>query len=109
LPAASTISAVRVSALRLLGRWTAISQGHVALATGCTCGVGSSNLRVQDFEDQILEYLRGKHGQAIQAANVGDVLRALARSSETPVARARALLEDLERTIESFEQQHSGR
>jgi hypothetical protein len=104
------MSTVRVTALRLLGRWTAIAQGHVALGTGCTCGVASGSLRVQDFEEQILDYLRTKHGPGrVSETDVGDLLRALAKPGEMPLATMRALLEDLERTIDSFEQQHSGR
>jgi hypothetical protein len=110
MPAGSAISTVRVTALRLLGRWTAIAQGHVALSTGCTCGVASGNLRVQDFEEQILDYLQSKHGPGrIQAASVDALLRTLALPGDLPLAAARSLLQDLERTIDSFEQQHSGR
>ena len=95
-------------ALRLLGKWTRIAQGHVALASGCSCGVGVSNLRVLDFEEQILEFLQGRHGANAQAASVGDLLRALAQPGSAGKA-ALAVLADLERTIDSFEQQHSGR
>ena len=97
-----------VQALRLLGKWTRIAQGHVALASGCSCGVGMSNLRVLDFEEQILEFLQGRHGANAQAASVGDLLRALAQPGSAGKA-ALAVLADLERTIDSFEQQHSGR
>jgi len=96
-----------VQALRLLGKWTRIAQGHVALAAGCSCGVGVSNLRVLDFEEQILEYLQGRHGASAQAASVDELLRALARPGTA--GKAAAVLADLERTIDSFEQQHSGR
>lgn len=102
-PAAQSAS---VLALRLLGRWTRIAQGHVALATGCSCGVGVSTLRVRDFEAQILEYLLGKHGDRAQAASVADLLRALAAPGDGQGREKLALLADLERTIDSFEQQH---
>ena len=92
-----------VLALRLLGQWTRIAQGHVALATGCSCGVGVSSLRVRDFEEQILEYLQGRHGTKAEAGSVSDLLRVLAKSQE---GETLALLADLERTIDSFEQQH---
>lgn len=97
---------VAVTAMRLLGNWRRISQGHVALATGCSCGVGVSNLRVQDFEQDILEFLRGRHGAACSQATITDLLTDIARTRD---AKARALLEDLEGSIDSFEQQHSGR
>jgi hypothetical protein len=92
-----------VSALRLLGMWNRISQGHVALSAGCSCGVGTSNVRVQDFEEQILEYLQGKHGSV--AGSIAELLTGIAKA---PSAGATALLCDLERTIDSFEQQHRG-
>lgn len=102
-PAAPSAS---VLALRLLGRWTRIAQGHVALATGCSCGVGVSSLRVRDFEAQILEYLLGKHGARAQAGSVADLLRASATPANGQGRETLALLADLERTIDSFEQQH---
>jgi hypothetical protein len=97
---------VAVHAMRLLGNWRRIAQGHVALATGCSCGVGVSNLRVQDFEQDILEFLRGRHGDAYSQTTITDLLSDIARAND---ASARKLLADLEGSIDSFEQQHSGR
>jgi len=97
---------IAATALRLLGAWRRIAQGHVALATGCSCGVGVSNLRVQDFEQDILEFLRGKHGDGYSQKTITDLLSDIARTND---AQARELLKDLEGSIESFEQQHSGR
>ena len=93
-----------VVALRLLGAWNRIARGHVALAAGCSCGVGVASLQVQDFEEQILEFLHGRH--AARAQSIPELLTAIARSGGE---EARAILADLERTIDSFEQQHSGR
>ena len=93
-----------VLALRLLGAWNRIAQGHVALSAGCSCGVGTSNVRVQDFEEQILEYLQGKHGSV--ASSITELLTGIAKAGGPG---STALLSDLERTIDSFEQQHSGR
>lgn len=97
---------VAVAAMRLLGSWRRIAQGHVALSTGCSCGVGVSNLRVQDFEQDILDFLRSRHGDACSQKTITDLLSDIARTND---AGARALLADLEGSIESFEQQHSGR
>ena len=99
-------AAPSVEALRLLGAWNRIAQGHVALSTGCSCGVGVSNLRVLDFEQDILDFLRGRHGSRCRGASIAELLGAIARSND---AAAGALLVDLERSIASFEQQHSGR
>ena len=92
--------------MRLLGAWNRIAQGHVALAAGCSCGVAISNLRVADFEQDILEFLYGKHGSGWKSSSIGELL---ARISKAPEAGAQALLADLQGSIESFEQQHSGR
>jgi hypothetical protein len=97
---------IAATALRLLGAWRRIAQGHVALSTGCSCGVGVSNLRVQDFEQDILDFLGGRHGDAYRKASITDLLADIARTKD---AKASAVLRDLERSIESFEQQHSGR
>jgi hypothetical protein len=93
-----------IVALQLLGRWNRIAGGHVSLASGCSCGVAVPNIRVQDFEEQILDYLRGRHGGSWKS--IGDLLSGIARSSEPA---GPAILADLQRTFESFEQQHSGR
>ena len=93
-----------VVALQLLGRWNRISGGHIALSAGCSCGVAVPGVRVQDFEEQILEYLHGRHGGSWQ--RISELLAGIARNAEPA---GPAILEDLERTFESFEQQHSGR
>lgn len=102
----SASAKVAVQAMRLLGSWRRIAQGHVALSTGCSCGVGVSNLRVQDFEQDILDFLCHRHGETYRKASIADLLTDIARAND---ARARALLKDLEGSIDSFEQQHSGR
>jgi hypothetical protein len=93
-----------VEALRLLGAWNRIARGHVALAAGCSCGVGVASLQVQDFEEEILQFLRGRH--AARAQSIPELLAGVARSGGE---EARPLLADLARTIDSFEEQHSGR
>lgn len=103
-PRTSTVASVE--ALRLLGAWRRIAQGHVALAVGCSCGVGVSNLRVTDFEQDILEFLYGKHGSEWRSESVTDLLTKISKNGGTS---ATGLLADLQGSIESFEQQHSGR
>jgi hypothetical protein len=93
-----------VLAIQLLGQWNRIAGGHIALASGCSCGVAVPNIRVQDFEEQILDYLHGRHGGKWKS--IGDLLGGIARNAE---AAGPAILADLQRTFESFEQQHSGR
>ena len=95
-----------VFALQLLGSWNRLSNGHVALSTGCSCGVADSQLRVQDFEQDILDFLRSRHPVALPADSIQALLTGLARNADD---RARPVLADLARSIDSFEAQHSGR
>ena len=115
--AAKKISAA-VEATRLLGRWTKLAQGHVMFGSGCSCGVGVG-VRLQDFEQQILDHLHARHGAAAveragyrqgEAGNVAALLRAIATQAavEQPAGQL-ALLADLERTIDSFDELHRGR
>ena len=95
-----------VLALQLLGNWNRLANGHVALSAGCSCGVADSPLRVQDFEQDILDFLRGRHPVALRADSIQALLTHLARNADD---RAQPVLADLARSIESFEVQHSGR
>lgn len=104
-PAAARSAAVE--AVRLLGRWTRLAQGHVMFGAGCSCGVGIANLRLADFEPQILEYLNTKHGIA-GFAGVSELLRSIATKGNGS-GQPLALLADLERSLDSFEELHGGR
>lgn len=95
-----------VEATRLLGKWSKLAQGHVMFGAGCSCGVGIANLRLADFEPQILDYLKTKHGIA-GFAGVADLLRSIATKGDAPGKLE--LLADLERSLESFEELHGGR
>ena len=77
--------------------------------SGCSCGVGFANLRLADFEPQILDYLKAKHG-AGGFAGVRDLLRSIVKESEEAEHGLQlALLADLERSIDSFDELHRGR
>jgi hypothetical protein len=95
-----------VLAVQLLGSWNRLANGHVALSAGCSCGVADSQLRVQDFEQDILDFLRGRHPIALRADRIQTLLTDLARHADD---RARPVLVDLARSLDSFEAQHSGR
>jgi hypothetical protein len=96
-------------ATRLLGRWTGLAQGHVMFGSGCSCGVGFANLRLQDFEPQILEFLHGRHGDSGHTA-ITELLRAIATQDSGKDGSARlALLADLACSLDSFEELHHGR
>ncbi len=99
-------ASISLKAMQLLGSWNRIAHAHVALAAGCSCGVGVSNLRVQDFEADILDFLRSRHAAAQAAVSIADLLTDIARGGRRG---ADSLLADLARSLESFETQHSGR
>jgi hypothetical protein len=93
-----------VEALRLLGKWQRLCAGHVVFGAGCACGAGPASVRVQDMEQDILAYLEGRHGRG--AASLADLLGTMARERGS---QGLALLADLERSLDSFEELHRGR
>jgi len=85
-------------------------------ASGCSCGVGVG-VRLQDFEQQILDYLHAKHGAAAvehtgyregETGSVTVLLRAIATQGAGDGGH-RALLVDLERSLDSFDELHRAR
>jgi hypothetical protein len=76
--------------------------------SGCSCGMGVG-VRLQDFEQQILEFLHGRHGDS-GYASIPELLRAVATQDSGKGSSARlALLADLARSLDSFEELHRGR
>ena len=114
----------RIEAAQLLGKWTSLAQGHVFMGGNCSCGVSGGSLRIDEFEQQILDYLDGKlaaSGNAVVAQFLCEragyergksgSLSALLRSITADAGKAQAaewlsLLDDLKRTLESFEEVH---
>ena len=74
---------------------------------GCSCGVGMAGLRLADFEPQILDYLKTKHGVGGFGA-IPEMLRSIATRKEMERGDL-ALLADLERSLDSFDELHRGR
>ena len=95
-----------VEATRLLGKWTRLAQGHALFGGGCSCGLGFASLSLRDFEPQILDYLKSKHGVG-GFAGVPDLLRSIVKEGETEGRLA--LLADLERSLDSFDELHRGK
>jgi hypothetical protein len=52
--------AVSVEARELLDIWERMARQHVALAGSCACSVGGVTLQLQDFEQDIADYLLGQ-------------------------------------------------
>lgn len=98
----------RLEAVQLLGRWTRLAQGHVLVGGGCSCGLGVASVRLEEFEQQILDYLKGKYPAAGKASSVPELLRGVAGRSADDRESDR-LLADLHRTMESFEELHRAR
>jgi hypothetical protein len=100
----------RIEAVQLLGKWTQLAQGHVLVGGGgCSCGLVGANLRIEDFEEQILDYLRGKHGEAVKSDRIATLLQSIARPASGEAGKSLALLDDLGRTLDSFDQLHRTR
>jgi hypothetical protein len=74
---------------------------------GCSCGVGMAGLRLADFEPQMIDYLKAKHGVG-GFAGIPDLLRSIATRKEAERGEL-ALLADLERSLDSFDELHRGR
>lgn len=91
----------------MLGKWTRLAQGHVIFGAGCSCGAGFGNLQLKDFEPQILDYLKGKHSLG-EFRSVADMLRSIVKEGEGKTDSL-AMLADLSRSLDSFEELHRGR
>jgi hypothetical protein len=95
----------RTEAAQLLGKWTSLSQGHVLMGGNCSCGLGGGSLQIGEFEQQILDYLDGKH--ALRDASLSALLRSITASAgEADQEKWLSVLDDLKRTLESFEEVH---
>ena len=117
-----------IEATRLLGKWTRASGQHLSFGARCACGMtaGAGKVQLQDFETQILDFLFRKHGGLAadpvlavlrtragyrpgEAGSITEFLRAIATEAPGPGAELQiALLRDLERSIDSFDELHRG-
>jgi hypothetical protein len=48
------------AALELLDIWQRLSSRHVSLGTSCACGIGGVTLQLQDFEQDIVDFVLGQ-------------------------------------------------
>ncbi len=106
---------LRVLALQLLGRWTRITQGHLSLGAGCSCGANDTVLlSASDLEPDLVRFLQARFGSeeslaglfvAAPALRMDQLLGALARLPRVPRAAA-ALLDQIGSSLESFERLH---
>ena len=117
-------AALAVQALQLLGRWQRVSSGHIGLAAGCACGYGVG-VDLREIDELILDFLNNRfadapavqaflekqafaaQGSAIPRGSLTLLLRALAtQSAAMPLPHGHALLQALDGSITSIEEQH---
>lgn len=111
-------TAIAVQAMQLLGRWQRVRNGHLALSAGCACGI-SASIDLREFDELILDYLYNKfssdaalcdflrHAAGVPAGPLAALLRRLATPPLIlPPPQAQAVLQALEASIASIEEQH---
>jgi hypothetical protein len=108
---------VGVDATRLLGKWSLLAQRHLALGSGCAaCSGFFGSVQARDLEQQMLDFLRERHGGKPAAAallaecagSVSELLKAIATLPKKAqgLEEIDVLLSDLRRGIESIEELH---
>lgn len=111
---------VSVEARELLDIWDRLARQHVALAGSCACSAGGVTLQLQDFEQDIADYLLGQaerngrgdvvallraRGRADDGTwSIGALLDALARVPEGDAGTF--LVARLGKTLRSFAKLH---
>ena len=122
----AVVDDVAAQADQLLALWNSLSMRHVALGGACACGTGGLNLRLEDFELDIVDHLHdaaahceepavAAWGQAAlrAVAEVGEVQRlagllADVQHPRAPPEVAEWLLPRLARMLHSYAELHGG-
>ena len=116
-----------LQAQRLLETWDRLGRAHMMIGAGCSCGIGGVVLALEDFEQDIADYLQAE-AERLERQDVLRYLAAQAREGELwsisrlliglaqptgsgsrEAGAGRFLLERLARTLHSFEQLHGSR
>jgi hypothetical protein len=121
-PAGKSGPSPAIEAVRLLGKWTLLAQRHLAVGGTCSCCMGFGDARVQDFEQQILDFLNHRHGakpgiaallseragyRPTESGSLSDLLRSIATQPESkPAEEIIELLSELGRSLDSIEELH---
>ena len=106
---------VALKAIQLLGKWTRAARGHLPLnGFACACSLGIGSISVMDFEQDLIDYLYDKHGNAKDikiwfekagcdkpSGTLSSLLKALTHL-QVDVGQVTPVLNDLEKTIDSF-------
>lgn len=62
LPSNAKTVAISIRAIQSLGAWYRFAQGHLPInGFACSCSLGIGGITVQDFEQDVLDYLFEKH------------------------------------------------
>lgn len=119
-----TTTSTAATARELADIWERLSGQHVALGAGCACGIGGVTLQLQDFEQDIVDFLAAQAERsrrddvgawlaryAVDGANglwsVAALLGALTEAPHSASAEvAGFLLERLGKTLRSFARLH---
>lgn len=92
LPA--TDADLRAEARHLLSLWETLSRQHISMAAGCACGAGGVTLLLEDFEQDIADYLLGE-AERHKRVEVIAFLRAQAFIEDTQLWSLSLLLKGL--------------
>jgi hypothetical protein len=114
-------------ARRLMETWDRLGRAHMMIGAGCSCGIGGVLVALEDFEQDIADYLQGEaerldrrdvleclaqQGREGDLWSISKLLDGLAQptAAESCVGDARTfVLERLGRTLDSFEKLHGAR
>jgi hypothetical protein len=114
-------------AQRLLETWDRLGRAHMMIGAGCSCGTGGVVVALEDFEQDIADYLQAEaerlerqdvltylaqQGREGELWSISKLLIGLAQptgSGSSDAGGRYFLLERLARTLNSFEQLHGSR
>jgi hypothetical protein len=116
-----------LEARRLLETWDRLGRAHMMIGAGCSCGIGGVIVALEDFEQDIADFLQGEaerlerhdvlkylgqQGREGELWSISKLLIGLAQPLGSgfcePGART-FVLERLARTLDSFERLHGSR
>ena len=95
----SVVEPSLAAASELLDIWQRLSSRHVSLGTSCACGIGGVTLQLQDFEQDIVDFVLGQ-AERNRRADVIAYLKDNAFDPRSGQARVQLLLIKLSRADE---------
>jgi hypothetical protein len=113
-----------LEARRLLDTWDRLGRAHMMIGAGCSCGIGGVAIALEDFEQDIADYLQAEaerldrhdvlkylQEQAREGElwSISRLLGAIAQPTDLQAYESGVstfLLERLSRTLQSFEKLH---